>query len=322
MENTKFPSIEQFRSVIKEVKHATKSTSMLPVLNYRGTIKAHGTHADVVLNMDGTIHFQSRNLIITKEKDNMGFAAFASMIDFTPFFNHIKTIVSIEEATIIISGEWCGGNIQKGVALTGLPTMWLVYGVKVNRQWMDIALFPELKDHAHSIYHILEFQTFSMEIDFNHPEIAQNKMVEITNQVEKECPIGRYFGVLGVGEGIVWTCLNNNDPRFIFKVKGKEHSVTKVKQLVEVNMEVFTAIDSFVEAVVTQNRLTQGIDYLKENQLEPNVKNMGPFLRWVSGDVIKEEKDRIQASGLAEKELMSAINKKSKEWFLQRTNDD
>jgi hypothetical protein len=45
-------------------------------------------------------------------------------------------------------------------------------------------------------------------------------------------------------------------------------------------------------------------------------------LRWVSGDVIKEEKDRIQASGLAEKELMSAINKKSKEWFLQRTNDD
>ena len=50
-------------------------------------------------------------------------------------------------------------------------------------------------------------------------------MIEITEAVENECPVGKHFGVSGVGEGVVWTCVSEgwNDSGTWFKVKGEAH---------------------------------------------------------------------------------------------------
>ena len=74
----KYPSIEQFRNVIRTVKerhdYQGKSengepiyqhVSPYPVIKFTGTVKLHGTNAGIVLCKDGTMSFQSRERQLT-----------------------------------------------------------------------------------------------------------------------------------------------------------------------------------------------------------------------------------------------------------------
>ena len=76
------------------------------------------------------------------------------------------------------------------------------------------------------------------------------------------------------------------------------------------------SINQFVDSVVTENRLEQGITYFKENNIEIDSKNTGEFLRWVINDVLKEEKDTMETNELDEKKVKSAIVFKARIWFL------
>ena len=35
------------------------------------------------------------------------------------------------------------------------------------------------------------------------PKLSQNKLIEITEEVERQCPVGKYFNQTGIGEGVV-----------------------------------------------------------------------------------------------------------------------
>jgi hypothetical protein len=105
---------------------------------------------------------------------------------------------------IAIFGEWCGTGIQKGVAIAQLPKMFVIFAVKAidaegNGTWLDISedeqcLFCCGDDgNDLSIQSIYDFPTYEVDIDFNYPELSQNKMIEITEAVEAECPVGKYF---------------------------------------------------------------------------------------------------------------------------------
>ena len=94
-----FPSIEQFRNVVREVKHKAtyvgqdendqpiyNPSAVLPTLSFLGSVKLHGTNAGIVYNWDELAfeyvpHVQSKNQIITPIKDNAGFATFVHGID-------------------------------------------------------------------------------------------------------------------------------------------------------------------------------------------------------------------------------------------------
>ena len=67
---------------------------------------------------------------------------------------------------------------------------------------------------------------------------------------EKRCPAGAFFGVEGVGEGVVWRCITPGfqRPEFWFKVKGEKHSVTRVKKLAPANTQRMDSIESFLDA--------------------------------------------------------------------------
>jgi hypothetical protein len=89
-----------------------------------------------------------------------------------------------------------------------------------------------------------------------------------------------------------------------------------VKTLASPNIEHIENIKKFVGYAVTESRLNQGLDYLREQHLEIDTKNTGAFLKWISNDVMKEESDTMSANGLDIKHVGSALSKKAREWFM------
>ena len=69
---------------------------------------------------------------------------------------------------------------------------------------------------------------YTIDIDFNHPELSQNKIVEYTLEVEEECPVAKEFGFSGIGEGIVFS-YSDDEHSYTFKSKGIKHQKSKVK---------------------------------------------------------------------------------------------
>jgi hypothetical protein len=162
------------------------------------------------------------------------------------------------------------------------------------------------------------FPKYKVEIDFNKPQHAQANIVELVESVELECPVGKYFDVSGIGEGIVFCHYDEHEHRdYIFKAKGQKHSSSNVKTVASVDIEKVKSIEDFIEYAVTENRLNQGIEQIfTSNNLEPNIKNTGDFLSWVSKDVIAEETDTMTNNGLDPKDIGRPLGTKARNWFI------
>lgn len=68
-----FPSIEQFRQVVSSVKRSddyNNKDSDNTTLTFQGTVKLHGTNAGIVLDDQGNYYAQSRNNVLSIDKDN------------------------------------------------------------------------------------------------------------------------------------------------------------------------------------------------------------------------------------------------------------
>ena len=340
----KFPSIEQFRTIVSNVlRHYNfvglddageaiyDVTKPKPILKFKGSVKLHGTNAAVSFNESG-YWVQSRENIITPEKDNAGFAFFVESKKevFKEFVNQISKVnfESMAHNTFTIYGEWCGGNIQKGVGISNLPKSFFIFGLKVTPHGLDSEGNPipaywipyhYLKSPDNNIYNILDFPTYEIDIDFNMPQLVQNKLSELTLAVEEECPVAKAFGFSGVGEGIVWSC-ELNGVVYRFKVKGEKHAgSSKVKTLANVNVEKLESIRDFIDYAVTQERFNQALENTFPNEEPINVKKMGDLIRWVVNDIIKEESDTLAKNGLEPKDVNSQISGRVREMFFKLT---
>ncbi len=339
----KFPSIEQFRTVVTNINRHFNFVGLdengdaiydpslsKPKVKFKGTVKLHGTNAAVCYNAVSGLWAQSRENIITVEKDNAGFAFFVES-NKEVFETLCKMVgkrenIFLSNNTVTIYGEWCGGNIQKGVALTNLPKSFFIFGVKITPHtqdeeeaklkpayWVD---YSDLGNSEVNIFNIDDFKTFEMEIDFNMPQLVQNDLSELTIAVEEECPVGKAFGFSGIGEGIVWTAeVNGNVHRF--KVKGEKHSSSKVKTLASVDVEKLNSINDFVTYAVTDSRFNQGLENVFPNGEERDVKKMGDLIRWVVNDVIKEEMDTMVENKIEPKDVSKYISTKVREMFFK-----
>jgi hypothetical protein len=346
-----FSKIGQFRGVIDNVKHHAQyvgmdadgnmimnRTAKMPVIPFKGTVKLHGTNAGVGVNTNSEIWYQSRAGIITPEHDNAGFAFFANSKKdiFLDFVKEIRTRTGLVEETIVIFGEWCGGNIQKGVAISGLEKMFVIFAVKVaivgneaeeensksSNYYLEDHLWEDLKSPENKIYNINDFESTIVNIDFNNLEQARIDLVEVMAKVEAECPVGKYFGrKLGVdnttGEGNVWVGWWKGN-RYVFKVKGEEHSVTNVKTLVAIDVEKLNSINEFIDYAVTENRLNQAIEQVfTSNSITPDIKCTGDFIRWIIKDITSEESDTMVKNNLEPKELNKYISDRARKWFVE-----
>jgi hypothetical protein len=321
----KYPSINQFKDVVRSVRdsHDYKGkgpdgtpiyshTENYPVIKFLGTVKLHGTNASIVKYSDGRLEFQSRERILSLEFDNSNFMLEMLRINPSFLFDNIQF-----NDYCAVYGEWCGGSIQKGVAINALPKMFVIFGIKVDGEWVPLP--PDFRSESNRIYNILQFPTYEVEIDFNTPELIQNKLIELTLAVEEKCPVGDFFGVEGVGEGIVFTAIS--DQSLKFKSKGEKHSTTKVRKLNPVDTEAMSSINEFVDYAVTENRLEQGITFFNENFIDVCPLNTGQFLSWVVKDVLKEEETTIVGNSLNVKTVKNAIVAKARVWFLTKCNE-
>jgi len=335
-----FPEIGQFRQIIKTVTDNTRyagkdengdaiydASKRLPTLTFTGTVKLHGTNAGVTLTKDGDMYPQSRENIISVGNDNMGFAFFVE--SHKDVFKRMFETLDIRDADYItIFGEWAGGNIQKGVAISGLPKMFVIFAVKLSYESNEVKEnyfltndeTKHLKNPESLIFNVLDFENYTIDIDFENPLLAQNKLIELTLAVENQCPVGKAFGNVGTGEGIVWKTETERGT-IRFKVKGEKHSSSKVKTLAPVNTEKVNSIKEFAEYAVTESRLEQGIEKVFTSVNEQiDIRKIGDFLKWIVGDVIKEELDTLADNGLEPKDVNSAISNIARKWFLDKWN--
>jgi len=343
----KFPSTGQFRDAIKQVQSTAKYHNVpVPKVRLQGTVKLHGTNAAVVINQKGEWWCQSRERIITPESDNAGFAAW--VYGNKEYWDNVAIDLSggiLKDGECVqIYGEWCGGNIQKGVGLSYLPKMFVVFAIRFSedaegKEWHSTRSWESFFDERgrpDNIYFSHNFPTYSVEIDFDTPTLVQNQLVALTESVEKDCPVARQL--LGpdearelIGEGIFWSVspeVNLDDNPDIsqelyttlcdlrFKVKGEKHSASKVKTIAPVDEEKVKSVQEFVDYACTENRLKQGLDKLTEMGLEHSVRSTGDYLRWVVGDILKEELSTMIASGIEPKDVNGAISKKAREFFM------
>ena len=344
-----FPSIEQFRNVVKHVRDRAKFHQVpVPTITFVGTVKLHGTNAAICNYVDPKsdveIWAQSRSNVITPESDNAGFAKFvvennSVLIDLC---DSVRDYIEGEpfmkkENIIAIYGEWCGSGIQKGVAISQLPKMFVIFAIaiidaseidqngNVKYNWLSrdqIEAITDIVEFPSNIKSIYDFDTWEIDIDFNSPESVQNQLGRFTEEVERRCPVGAALGSEGTGEGIVWKAANCETTGFryddlIFKVKGEKHSVTRVKTLASVDIEKVNSIKEFVDSVLTDARVEQAVAVMREQGMEPVVENTGAFLKWIGGDVIKEDSDTMEANGLDRKEVMPVLNREARQKYMK-----
>ena len=145
MNFSKYPSIEQFRNVVKAVERIAKSTydpetndwvydmtKVAPTLTFTGTVKAHGTNAGIYIDSKGGYNAQKRSSALGD--GHFGFYEWMSTAAVTRSLSFTRTALIttypiLEGRDFVIYGEWCGGNIQKGVSISGLDKMFIVFGV-------------------------------------------------------------------------------------------------------------------------------------------------------------------------------------------------
>lgn len=338
MNFVKFPHIDQFRQVLKDLLYYKEHDVDFPdVVEFIGTVKLHGTNAGVVLDRDGVLTTQARRGTITVDKDNAGFAGFISEPEVTNFLTaKLRSILeqNPDAQGVALFGEFAGKTIQKGVAICQLDKFFAPFAIALVfkndndstedefvKQFLSADCLKDFENSDLRIFPVTMAQTFSIKVDLtDNVQVANavEQMIEITNKVENECPFAKLFDISGVGEGVVYHA-NYKNKHFIFKVKGEKHSVSKVKKLASVNPEVVKAVNDFIEYAVTENRLQQGLEVaatdnnVEQKDLEFN--HISSFVKFMVSDIMREEADTIKANNLPEKDVISQIKAKSSKFY-------
>lgn len=353
MAHRSFPSIEQFRHCVADVLHRARYAGCdsqgepvydlarpLPKLVFEGTVKLHGTNAGIrcELSPGGWLRTpQCRTRDISPKEDNAGFAAWldsggaarGGVLDAL-----VEAAVGAERqglSSVTLFGEWVGNGVNGKTGIGGLDNRLVLFALvtdferegEVVSEWHEVEKvatatgLPRATFADQGVFFIRDFQTWRVEVDFSDPAQALEELERLTLEVEADCPVARAMGGAGLGEGLVWAHRSPQYGRLCFKTKGLKHKGTKSSRLVDIAPEVLASRQAFVEAVLTESRLEQGLAYLVEQGLAPSLDHIGRYLQWVGQDVLKEEMDTLMASGLEKRDVMKAVNNAAKAWFVE-----
>lgn len=347
------PDFAKFRRDLRfrdEGRHLLKGT-------YTGTVKLHGTNITIVYTLSNreTPQFQSRNLIITPTKDNVGAAASLSKAPLRPLIDEIMRIYGQEDFTeVLIAGEWAGEGIQKGTALSSLPRFYAIFNIRIDGHWVDLRKYTTVHSPEHRIYNIMNFTTYSIDIDFRTDTSATVvEMDNLTKAVATKCPVGAELkeelkddlsdlmaaldvsggkkkkpATLSTGEGIVWTLVPEppfDTTLYNFKTKSELFltSANAPKEPRVDRSEELARAKDFTDFALAERRYEQGEEYLQEFGKDPkDTKNLGEFIRWVANDVIKEEGWRMEEMGTNEQDVRKVVADRARAWYLRRRNGE
>jgi len=323
----KFTHIDQFYQVVKLSRNRVFGD-----IDYRGSVKLHGSNAGVICTKEKLIP-QSRNRQLSILKDNMGFASFALKREsqIRNIEQKIRKSANLDSnSPLALYGEFIGSGIQNGVAVSKFSErQWVLFAVKAPEKGYIDELFPfEDEFSEFSMYSVFDVPTWKINLDFNDKDDLEekSKVIEIyTQKVEELCPWGNKFGISGMGEGIVWVPTGNRwgDTRLFFKTKGLKHKVVKKANRNKsiIDPEIIENSNKFVEYAVTENRLNQGIDYLKEMDYSIEMKSTGHFLKWIANDIMRECKQELVENDLSWKQVAKQVNERARIFFVSKAKE-
>ncbi len=346
MKLKKYHKIPQFNSVVRSVSENSSyigkkksgepiydSTRPKPKIKFKGSVKLHGTNAGIHYDVESNEIKTFKRNGWCRQDGHYGFPQyvenykneFKELFDSVSFY-YCKYGPAPKE--IIIHGEWAGKGVQKGVAISELDKAFYIFDIKIidaddNESYMDLddinqTVFIHNDVHEIPRCHVIDLITFTKEIiiDFENPLLSVPELERLTLEVEECCPVARQFGVEGIGEGIVWTGYSPTGDRYIFKVKGQKHSVTKTKTLAPVDLEKLNSVNEFVDYCVTENRVRQGMEFTQAIDM----KGTEDLIRWVINDIRDEETNTLNANGLTMKDVARALSKRIVQVFKKELN--
>lgn len=301
----------------------------LPIV---GTVKLHGTHADILIYSDDRIVFQSRNLTdIDAAKDNAGFAkamsnkseALLRLRDlFVARFTELNPDTPINSTKpILIAGEWIGAKVQKDVAISQLTKRFVIISTNINEHWQKDSDYGDIALPKNDIYNISRAGVYKYTLYPDDLHRTTSGLQSFAEDVAKQCPFAATFGVNGEGEGIVWKPAlppHNANPDLWFKTKGGRFKPTFAPQpsKSQVSREDSREVAAAVAKIWTsERRLQQGLDYMEEMQAKKDMKGLSAFLKWVQNDILVEEKEYIKEHGVDAVDLRIEISKIAKKWY-------
>ena len=318
----KFPSIGHLKNLAAEVPYARlpQGTDTGSV-EYTGTVKLHGTHCDLVSAAPSApLCVQSRNRMLTTDADNCGSAKFAAERTAA-----IDAIVGAIRQTcggvhVVLAGEICGKGVQKGVGISGqAEKFFVILNVKVDGAWQPADAWQHVGAAPDRIFNIRHFPRYTVTVDLSDTMASLDEVQRLTADVGAACPVALTLGTPGKGEGIVWVPRQvalASQSRLWFKSKAEEHTVTPAvdKPVSGSSLGSSLAAAEFVDGNLTDARLQQGLDYLREFDKPATMQHLGDFLKWVTGDVLKECGQELDADTMkASRKLIAARGRK---WYM------
>lgn len=325
----KWASIELFHNLRRTVD---AMASPPPVLYYQAKIKLDGTNGAILVDENGQVTTQSRTQKLSLEDDNFGFAAWVHKNQ--DKFSQISRVYG----RVAIFGEWAGPGINKRAAIAKIDRkVFAVFAIRIMRPNKPDRMIVSptkiariLPSDMPDVY-VLPWYGDHIPFDFNDADqlkVSVEKVNVMVNEVEAEDPwVKEVFGVSGIGEGLVLYPLTGFEAdhlgsmdyesyaQWLFKAKGEKHRVVNQKQPVQIDPEVASSIDAFVDLFVTPARCEQGVEQVCGGTIE--MHNIGNFIKWVSQDVHKESVAELEASGLTWNQVAKSVGNRARAWFLE-----
>jgi hypothetical protein len=224
-----------------------------------------------------------------------------------------------------------------------------IFNIRIDGHWVDMRQYKSCALPNHRIYNVAQYKTFQVDIDFRENTAAVHQlMIQYTAEVCETCPFGSAFvdqggqPVTGPGEGIVWTMVRTPfmdegeggefDDTVLcnFKTKGETFDTTsRAKEPHKfVNPGLAEAITQFADYALAERRFEQGIEYLEGEQAREgrpvdgyDAKFTGAFIKWVTEDTIKEERNEMERLGVPERDAKKEVGARAKQWYVRRCRE-
>ena len=342
----KFPSIERFENFAKTIKHSISykdkdeegnpiyhENIIYPTLYPVLVEKVHGTNAAVCYNKEDGLWVQSKNNIVTPEKDNYGCAKWVEdkkdiWID---LIKNIANTYSLNLSTITLTiyFEFAGKSIQQKSCVPQLEKSAFIFPffrITDNQdtdKWMLVKVEKEgvlqrLNTLNYAIYNIIEFSSESTVLDLNDIKSYNELLEEKVKTIEKHSSIGTELSQKdAIGEGLVGYIYQNNGELLMFKAKGEAHTKTKKKQS-KYSKELLNKLTQIAEQLTPVWRLEQAVNEVTSN---PIIQNMGNIIKWVVQDIEKEEQHTLNENNITIKDISSFVSKITANWYKEYLKD-
>jgi len=322
--------VERLQELERDPTHPEAHINIAPIALV-GTVKLHGTHADILVHANDDIVFQSRNLTgLSPAKDNAGFAAAMSrkthaILQLRNLYlarwsklNPTKTLH--RHHPVLIAGEWIGSKIQKDVCISQLSRRFVIISVKINGAWQNDQEYADISLDADDMYNVSRAGLYRATLHVQDVARTASQVEALAEQVAARCPFAATFGLAGLGEGIVWKLASpkyNADPSLWFKTKGGRFKPALFRQPLKGGAlgGKRRAARLAAETWCSAQRLEQGWDVLREKGVKRDGRGAGEYVDWVTQDVLVEEKARIKDEGVDGPMLVVEIGKIARAWY-------